>query len=296
MEKPILDDLHYIEEHLTCNHYMANIGLGFLYREYDPGDIIIHENLTKNHLLFVLEGSCMLNYNQFNDRMLQQSEMLLLARGGNAHGAANSHLKIIDMIFSVPLSGCDQLILQNYASICTTLHYDFQPITIRYPLSAYLDLLAYCLKNGMQCAHFHDIKHRELFFYLRGFYTKEETALLFYPIITGSLDFRAFVYDNTSTHISLDELIIRSNMSPRNFRRKFLEEFNETPYRWMLKQMQQKIIFELTKPDTTISDIVAKFDFSSQSSFTRFCKSHFGCTPSELFKKYRRVEGAETKI
>lgn len=274
---------------------MVNIGMGFLYKEFGPGDVIIRENLTKNHLLFLLEGTCLLDNNLFLNRKLNQAEMILLARGCNVSVVAESHVKLLDMIFSVPLSGCDQLILQNYRSICESQYYDFQPTAIRYPLDAYLDLLVYCLKNGMQCAHFHEMKHRELFFYLRGFYTKEEIALLFYPIITGSLDFRAFIYENTDKMIPLEELIRRSNMSSRSFRRKFFEEFNETPHRWLLKQIQQKIIFELTKPDASISSIISKFNFSSQSSFTRFCKANFGCTPLELFKRYRKIDVCSTR-
>lgn len=73
--------------------------------------------------------------------------------------------------------------LQSYYDLCNDIHYDFTPLEIRHPLNEFIDLLVFCLKSGMNCAHLHEIKHKEFFLYLRGFYTKEEIVQLFFPIM-----------------------------------------------------------------------------------------------------------------
>lgn len=283
----LLHDLLYIEEHRTCNHYMADIGTGFIYREIAAGEKIIQESVQNNHLLFILEGDCILTCNNFIDRKFHSGEMVLIPRMAAFKGQSTSAMKFVDMAFTAPISGCDKLILQNYHPVCENIRYDFQPVDIRYPLTGFLELLIYCLKNGMSCAHFHEIKHREVFFYLRGFYTKEEIATLFFPIIAKSFDFKEFVYRNSMKVTSLRELIELSNMTTRTFQRRFKREFNEPAHDWMLKQICQRIVYELTQPNVSIKDIVSKFNFSSSGNFSRFCKIHFHCTPSQLLKKYR---------
>lgn len=280
-------DLLYIGEHLTCNHYMADIGTGWIYQELDSGEQIMYESARNNHLLFFLEGSCMLTCNQFVNREFKAGEIVLLPRMAAIAGKVISPLKFVDMAFTVPLSGCDKLTLQTYRPLCEQLTYDFQPIEIRYPLSAFLDLLVYCFRNGMNCAHLHELKHREVFFYFRGFYTKEEVATLFYPIIAKSFDFREFVYDNAPKCTSLAQLIEMSNMSQRSFHRKFTAEFNVAPRDWMMKQICQRIIHDLTQPNITIKDIIDRFDFASAASFNRFCQRYFQLTPKQLLTKYQ---------
>ena len=140
----------------------------------------------------------------------------------------------------------------------------------------------------MSCAHLHEMKQRELFFYLRGFYSKEEIAGLFYPIVSRSFDFRNFVFENYRKVHSLKELIDLSPMSRSTFLRRFKSEFNDTAHDWMLKQTCQRIVGEIACPETTIKDLMAKFGFDSHSSFNRFCKANFHCTPSELIRRYRK--------
>ena len=289
MNTPLkMHDLLYIEEHQTCNHYRADIGTGFMYQELNANDQINQDRTRYNHLLLCLRGTCVLSYNQYCNRNFKAGEMVLIPRGSSFWGHITTPLCLLDMIFEAPVSGCDRLVLQNYQPLCSQIHYDFQPIEIRHPLDDFCNLLIFCLKNGMSCAHLHEMKHRELFFYLRGFYRKEEIALLFYPIISHSFDFRMFIYENCRDVTSVKELIARAGMSRSTFLRRFKTEFGESAHHWMQKQICQRIVLELTDPRVTIKDIMNKFGFDTPSNFSRFCRNSFQCTPSELIRKYRQ--------
>lgn len=287
MKKSLLNNLLYINEHLTCNNYMTDIGIGWIYDELAPGEQLMYEFTQNNHLLFFIEGSCELTCNQFINREFKAGEIVLIPRMSAIAGKVVSNLVFVDMAFMVPLSGCDKLGLQAFNSLCEQITYDFKPLEIRYPLSEFLDLLIYCLRNGINCTHFHELKHKEVFFYFRGFYTKEELAELFYPLVAKSLDFKQFIYAKASECTSLAQLVELSGMSERSFYRKFVHEFNITPREWMQKQICQQIIQSITNPEIRINDIIDRFDFASPASFNRFCKRHFKLTPTQLFAKYR---------
>ena len=177
MKNPLLlHDLLYIGEHQTCNHYRADVGSGFIYEELEAGETERLDTVRRNHLLILLEGRCSLDCNQFSGRDFSAGEMILVPRSAAFSGRTLTRVRLLDMAFEKPESGCDRLVLQSYHTLCRQLRYDFRPTEIRYPLTAFFDLLVFCLKNGMSCAHLHEMKHRELFFYLRGFYSKEEIA------------------------------------------------------------------------------------------------------------------------
>lgn len=283
----LLHDLTYIGEHLTCNHYMADVGTGFIYEELPQGASLTQSPVQHNHLLIFLEGECTLSCNQFLDRKFSGNQMILIPRMADFKGCVERELKMLDMAFDAPMSGCDKLVLQAYHPLCMQINYDFRAIEVRYPLTAFVDLLVYCLKNGMSCAHLHEMKHKELFFYLRGFYKKEEVAELFYAIIGRSFDFRSFVLENYRKTNSLQELIALSNMSARSFMRKFKDEFGITAHRWLAQQTCSQIIHALAEPEVSLKKIMDDFGFESSSNFNRFCRLYFQCTPSELVKRHR---------
>lgn len=291
-----LHELLYTGEHYTCNNYLSDIGIGFVYKEFDEGSQL-HRNcfMQYNHLIFIIEGNCTVSCNQFTGRHFKSGEMVLIPRSSAFRGQADSPMKIIDMAFEVPINGCDRLILHNYFPLCQNMKYDFVPLEIRYPLSAYIDLLAYCLQSGINCVHFHEIKHKELFFYLRCFYTKEEVASLFYPIIGNSINFRNLVYDLLPKASSVDAMVALSGMSRNAFLRKFKEEFHETAYKWLMHQICQRIIGDIADTELSIKEIMMKYDFYSHSNFNRFCKENFGCSPTRLVETYRKIRQNENK-
>ena len=230
MKNPLLlHDLLYIGEHQTCNHYRADVGSGFIYEELEAGETERLDTVRRNHLLILLEGRCSLDCNQFSGRDFSAGEMILVPRSAAFSGRTLTRVRLLDMAFEKPESGCDRLVLQSYHTLCRQLRYDFRPTEIRYPLTAFFDLLVFCLKNGMSCAHLHEMKHRELFFYLRGFYSKEEIAGLFYPIVSRSFDFRNFVFENYRKVHSLKELIDLSPMSRSTFLRRRLDAETDMP-------------------------------------------------------------------
>ena len=282
-------DLLYIREHLTCSHYKANMNAGFLYHELAAGKVISYDDtLQNNHLVIILSGSCTMGYNTFQNCKFKAGEMVLIPRSSTFRGQVDEYLKFLDMAFISPISSCDKLVLQSYHSLCADIKYDFRPTEIRYPLNVFFDLLVYCLQNGMMCAHLHEMKHKELFFYLRGFYTKREVAELFYPIISKSFDFKTFVLDNYAKARTLGELIALSNMSRSSFIRTFKAEFHDTAYNWMQKQLCQRIMEDVVRPDISVKKLMIKFGFDSFSNFNRFCKRNFYCTPTELLERYQK--------
>lgn len=282
--------LLYIEEHLSCQNYMTTIETGFKYLEFNRDAKFKEENTKKNYLLFFLEGDFTISCNQFHNKTFHAGEMVLIPRSSRLKGVAETNSNLISMFFDIPESSCDKLILQSLSDICNSIEYNFAPIKIHYPLIPFLEVLTHCIKNGMNCVHLHDLMQREFFFLLRGFYGKQEIAALFYPIIGKEMNFKDFVIQNYTKVDNIEQLIALSNLGRSCFFTKFNDVFGMTAKQWILKQKNQRILEEMTKPGVCIKDVIEELGFDSQVYFNRYCKHHFGCTPKQLIERCQTVK------
>ena len=277
--------LLYIEEHMSCQNYMTTIETGFKFIEFTEDIELGEDNTSKNYLLFFLKGDFIISYNQFHNRTFQTGDIILIPRSSSFKGVSGKGGNLLSMFFDVPESSCDKLVLQSLSEICKEKEYKFEPIKIRYPLTSFLEILTYCIRNNMNCSHLHELMQRELFFLLRGFYEKEEIAMLFYPIIGKKIDFKDFVMHNYTKVSNIEQLISLSNLGRSCFFARFSEVFGMTAKQWMLKQKNQLILEKMTEPGICIKDVIEELGFDSQAYFSRYCKQHFGCTPSQLIKR-----------
>ncbi|HIX03017.1 MAG TPA: AraC family transcriptional regulator [Candidatus Odoribacter faecigallinarum] len=279
------------KEHRTCTNFKADIGTGFHHELLHSGESIMLKPEQSHHLLFFMQGECILDCNQFTGRKFQAGETILIPQGAKFKGLALTKVEIMDMAFETIISSCDKLELQGNNALPAGFQYKFQALPIRDPLWKMLQLLAQCLEAGMGCVHLHELKHRETFLYFRTFYTKKEIAKLFFPLSRKFLDFKDLVYHYLKTGASVEQLADLAGMSKTTFQRKFKEAFGESAGTWLRRKLCDRIVQELTLPDVCIKDVVYKFNFASHASFTRFCKANFQETPMELRARIQKSKG-----
>lgn len=152
-------------------------------------------------------------------------------------------------------------------------------------LQSFFSLLVDCLKEGLGCIHYHQIKRDELFLYLRAGYTKEELALFFYPVLGQNLEFKDFVLMNSRKIFDVKNFALQANMSLSTFNRRFKETFNETAKNWLLLRKQEFVKRDVALSNLSFSEIAEKYKFSSTSYLDTFCKKYFGKTPKEIRKE-----------
>lgn len=285
----LLNDLLYVSEHLSCKNYRVEIDSGFRYLEIAAETNIRAIPARRNHFIFLVEGSFKASCNQFVNRVIGAGQMILVPRAATFHATAVTECKILFFSFGIIKNPCDISMLQSYYDCYKHTTYKFDPLPIRYPLSDFVGLLIYCLKNGMNCGHLHEIKHKELFLYLRGFYTKEEVVQLLYPIMGKSPAFKDLVLQNYLQAECVEELAQLFNMSRTAFYNKFIEEFRMSPKHWMQEQLKQHIYMRASVPGVSIKELIDEFNFNSPAQFNRFCLREFDCTPGELIKKIQNT-------
>ena len=285
--------LHYLDEHIICSNYISGKAVGFKRHVLKKDETIqIPSDNNWNCIFFFLEGK--VEYAIDDPRAKEQAnenEMIFVPKLTYFICTALEETTIISHEFEKLINLCDKFALQSLFPYCNLEGKErTECLPIHKPLKDFLDLLFYYLKIGMLCKHMHEVKQKELFLLLRAFYTKEENAAFFYPIISKNMDFKSQVYNHYLKVKTVQELASLCNLSLATFNRLFSENFRDAPYAWMQKQKAKLIANRLSNKEIALSEIIDEFDFSSAAHLTLFCKKYLEMTPSQ----YRKMAQSET--
>ncbi len=285
--KKMLNDLLYLEEHLSCNHYVSDYRCHFRYHETGRDVRVEQKRLEYNQLVFLSAGQARVVCNESGERVFHGGEIALLPRHADVSAHIRHRSRLTVCTFDLVKNPCDKLFLESCEALSPSEEHPPAPVPIRPHMARFLDQLGYYLRNGINCEHLHEIKQKEMFLIFKWFYPKEELARLFRPMAGKSTGFKARILENYEKAGNVDALARQLGMSRSNFDVRFKEEFGLPPGQWMLKQKAAHILHAMAFPDTTFGDVIDRFGFSSPSQFTRFCRRQFGRTPTEILTGMR---------
>lgn len=272
----------YVDEHVSCSNYLTDIKSGFSVKYVDEAMDINSERLASNYIIFVLEGSVSIACNENTLQSMTKGEMILLPKSSHVFGKVEVKSKFMIFMFDHISHLCSKYSLQNLSAYTEQITYSFKPFSIAPIIMSFLNTLSDCLENGLNCTYFHEIKSGEILLLYRAYYSKEELATFFYPLVGNSIDFKTSVMANYRDAKTVEELAMILGYGLSNFKKKFKDEFDESAYQWMLKQKSKHIQYKLSFPDVDLSTIIDEFGFSSPAHFNRFCKKQYGMNPSDL--------------
>lgn len=92
--------------------------------------------------------------------------------------------------------------------------------------------------------------------------------------------------ENFHTKFSIASLADKSNMSLRNFLRRFQDATGETPSNYIQLMRIESVKNALENSNKTINEIVYSIGYTDQKSFGRLFKRHTNLTPSEYRKRF----------
>lgn len=278
--------LLYKNEHISCTNYAEEFNKVFTLMEIPEGHTVERRFLNTTFLVILLQGDIEIRYEIDKYFTPQLGYMFLLPKNKQITTFARKATTLLLCSFTNDLKLYSRFSIQqlsHFISESTCQNPYCLKLDIR--LQSFFSLLVDCLKEGLGCIHYHQIKRDELFLYLRAGYTKEELALFFYPVLGQNLEFKDFVLMNSRKIFDVKNFALQANMSLSTFNRRFKETFNETAKNWLLLRKQEFVKRDVALSNLSFSEIAEKYKFSSTSYLDTFCKKYFGKTPKEIRKE-----------
>jgi AraC-like DNA-binding protein/mannose-6-phosphate isomerase-like protein (cupin superfamily) len=270
-----------LKEQVEKKQLLSDFTIDFLLRHEKKGKTTQTREKGLNFILFILEGEMNISYHEFRNHLCKAGEMVFVPQDTVATLEAFSDVKYLLLKFN------NQVDLHEDMGWNELREFDderavFHKLDIRTPLSDVIDSILFYQKNKISSLSLSDVKEKELFLVLKVFYSKQEIARFIKPLLKQDMDFKTFVINHYINAKNVDELAHICNLSVRSFARKFKIQFNDSPYRWILRQKANQIKVLLSDKKIPMQSIIKDFGFSSPAHFTSYCKKQFGSTPSSL--------------
>lgn len=241
-----------------------------------------HKDFDKNnHIVFVLSGNIEVTYGGLRPRVISGGDMIFLSPLSSYICKTMTEVNLIITGLDSLNHSCDKYIFQNLTAIFSLLKYDFQELEIRPPLDDFLELMKIYLQDDSILPELYVQKLRELFILFHAYYSIEELAMFFYPLLGKNMEFKKMVTDFYPQVKNASELADSCGYSLGVFQRKFKDVFGESVYQWMQKQKAEQIKHRLMADEISLKELTEEFHFASPAHFNKFCKVWFGMTPSE---------------
>lgn len=279
--------LLYLEEHIACSGYVSALNTGFQFMTLNQGKQFQYNDEKRvNLLVFLIKGEATVARNGKNYTMKEGNIYLYEALHQVKFSMrAEQDCRLMIHYFDIPLEFCQKLALESLYRYVSEKDNDsdeakFMPIHENISTN-FLAPLKHLMDVGARCKHLLELKHQELFFYFRFFYTKQQLAEFFQPLLSPSLDFRQVVMANYRKAVTIKQLAELCYYSETSFKTEFIKNFGETPYAWFSRQRLSAIEAKLMDKNIPFSAIIEEFNFSSPAHFTTYCKKNLGKTPKE---------------
>lgn len=248
------------------------------------------EIMGRNVLCFLMKGECVASCNFFLGKEMGEGAIFFFPKSAKVELSLREGAELIFMIFDTPFENRDKLAFQLLAKQKTKeMSYSFACLSIKEPLALYLGLVKLCLQEKrVDNAYFCRLVERDLFFYLRTFYSDQDLLLLFFPILSLEIGFRDFILQNYNKVKRISELVELSLLSRTDFYVRFKENFGMGAKQWMILQMNERIKAKAIEPDVTVADLMDIAGVESESYFNRYMKRHFGLTPKRFILEMKK--------
>ncbi len=248
----------------------------------EDGDSWVH-SVTTNGIAVVTSGTALADTEDRSGWAVRSGELVFIPIGSRFILRATAPFEMIVFRYEVNVRFCD--FFEFELAEGESLQDDECKVGIKKGLNYFLEGLKLYRKDGILNGAFMEHKSIELLYLIRRYYTREEQLVFFHKVFHHDYRFSEFVFDNWQKVRSIKELAGISIYSESSFRKKFMEIFHLSPYKWLNQKKSVRILHELSAGHLTLKEITEKYQFGSVQQFNTYCKKNFGATPGQIRKR-----------
>ncbi|MDD4820920.1 MAG: hypothetical protein PHD21_08820, partial [Flavobacteriales bacterium] len=182
--------LHYVNEHTSCVNYLPNtLKEGFKIIKVSSKEVISKDVTTSTNIIFITEGSAFVSYGDYTPRLFISGDIITIPSNTHLDIKPTKDSEFIICPIDIRAQMCERYSIDSLSQYISTAKYDFSPIRINERMGEFISLLKNCLSDGLNCIHYNTWKKQEMLLLFRAYYSKEDLALLFYPLLSKNTDF-----------------------------------------------------------------------------------------------------------
>lgn len=215
----------------------------------------------------------------------KKNEIAFIPAGSSYSTTVKTPSHLIVCWFSNDIKPFNRIYLESLSKYKKDITYSYNTLPFQGEIKTFLKLLNEYLEGGVRHKHLQELKLQELFILFKAYYTKEQLAAFFHPILSQDTDFSHFVLSNYRKVANVEEFARLAHISLSAFNRKFKKHFNKSVYQWMLHRKTADVLDDIQSTNKSFLTISLDWNFSSQAHLTKFIKQQCGLSPSQIREK-----------
>ena len=255
-------------------------------------------DLTYHKVIFILEGSVELLFKDEPDYQTEKGKMLFLPAGSQCSYYALEDSTVVFFRIQAPIYLCRDFSLEElYVKVNRKREQAYEPehnnlgeLDMNPQIRQLVDNINQAIEHGLICHYWLEIKVQEFFLLLKISYTREKIYEFLYLILSSDITFSEQIRLHWKKFQTAAELAAFLNLTTKKFTMQFTAVFGLTPYQWMLQERARSVLFEVKSTGKLFKEIAVENGFSSESSFTRFCRKEFNKTPTQIRLERLKLE------
>lgn len=287
--------LLYPQEHFSCYNYEKgqNARLEILRL---PAGRLLERNLIDTEMVFLIEGRFRLSYGKLINQEITQGKIMLFPPGSHVLAEIEEDVHFIICRIRDVVQLCECMSLERLHQEAGPIPEGFHMLDSNRRIDSFIDLFVQCVDDGLKCTYYFATKMKELFFMLRAYYTKEQLAGFFSPLLGKDAQFMNLMYRNYRNVKSVQELAKLSNYSLSGFKKQFQRVFGTSASEWMSAQKATRVFQDLNNSPLSIKELAEKHGFSSVAAFSTFCQHKFGLPPGKIRLNMGKIDPKKIKV
>ncbi len=238
--------------------------------------------LQEPSIYFMVEGEVALSYKNLSGCTFAVGQFVLIPPGIPVDVKVILDAKVVRCWFNTQLQLCEYFRLDLLEPLGRGKENEHHTLSINETLELYLKTIEAYIAEGFLCSCLHRYKQQELFHLLRAYYSRQDLAAFFAPILNEDMFFKDGVLKNHPHVNKVAELASRMNYSTSGFKKKFERCFGQSPFSWLREQKASAILHDLKENKINNKEIIDRYGFSSKERFYEFCRRVYGRPPGEI--------------
>lgn len=290
-----MSKLLYPQEHFSCANYGKGQNAQLEILERTAGQVFVR-NLIDTEIVFLISGSFLLSYGKLVNEKITAGKIMLFPPGSHVKAEITEDVHFIICRIRDVVQLCECMSLERLHNETGPIPEGFHMLDTNDRVNRFIELFVDCVDDGLRCTYYFATKMKEFFFLLRAYYTKEQLAGFFSPMLGRDAQFMNLMYRSYRNVKSVQELADISNYSLSGFKKQFQRVFGTSASDWMSDQKATRVFQDLNNSTQSIKELAEKHGFSSVAAFSTFCQNKFGMPPGKIRLNVEKIDPVKVKV
>lgn len=271
---------------IELSYNKDNYATGFAVAKFAQGDEYIDAQSHFYYIILVRKGLIKLTCKLYNYKFISEGTMAFIPRDGKYYFTAEEDSEVMFFAYTTTIIRTDKDMLDYFCTHAAKRDYSFNTLPICTAMNDLLSMISSQIQERrMKSRGICWLWNSYFFHIMQSYYHRDEVTAFMRPIITGMVDFEAFIENNyIEAGGNVSRLAALSGLSYDTFYHKFVRIYGITAKEWLDQRIKEHMQLLAKVPNMTTVYMASEMKITAQR-LNKLCHRLWGVTPKMFIQQ-----------